>query len=470
MSNPESIIRPPVLNTSIPPPSNPQVTPELSNIIRNIVTQVILTDAPALIENIIQPRRETVTDQTIDPRYAGNLSGLDRVPDVVRCLRDFSGDPKEFASWKKSVERILRLYESEKGTPRYFGILNVIRNKITGNADVALESYNTPLNWEAISKCLNTHYADQRDISTLEYQMSSLFQGNKSINEFYHEVFSHLSLILNKIACLDIGQESLNILTKTYRDKALDTFVRGLNGELPKLLGIKEPTDLPQALQLCMKLQNQNFRTQHAFNNQPISRKPIPPPLPLRKQQYQKQPFYPNLAYIPQPIHRVQNLVQPAAFRNIQYQNPHYPQYQNNFVNPQYKNMSAYPSRQLPRPNQFNYPPPRPTQPKPSVPMEIDESQQTRNINYMNRPNFNGIAGKRPSPPSNQLSNNYPNKFQRINYIAQDANENSKNYEEDTTQYEEIQPWDEYKNEYMRKEQDNPENNFNDFVDVHFLD
>ncbi|CAD6997663.1 unnamed protein product [Ceratitis capitata] len=116
-----------------------------------------------------------------------------------------------------------------------------------------------------------------------------------------------------------------------------------------------------------------------------------------------------------------------------------------------------------------NVQPPRPNGPKPQpmpIPIDIDHSQQISAVNYINRPNFNGIARKRPPPSSNQLSNNYPNKFQRINHIAQDTNENNKDY----TQYEEMQPWKEYNNEYMRKEQDNPENNFIDFVDVHFLD
>ncbi|CAD7002139.1 unnamed protein product, partial [Ceratitis capitata] len=92
--------------------------------------------------------------------------------------------------------------------------------------------------------------------------------------------------------------------------------------------------------------------------------------------------------------------------------------------------------------------------------MDIDYSQQTRAVNYINRPIYNGIAEKRPPPPSNQLSNNYPNKFQRINHIAQNTNENNEDYGEDITQYEEMQPWEEYNNEYIRKKQENPENNF----------
>ena len=66
------------------------------------------------------------------------------------------------------------IYEHTKGTPKYYGILNTIRNKIVGEADIALESYNTPLDWTAISKCLSLHNADKRDLATLEYEMTSL--------------------------------------------------------------------------------------------------------------------------------------------------------------------------------------------------------------------------------------------------------------------------------------------------------
>lgn len=137
---------------------------------------------------------------------------------------------------EKSIDRILSIYETQKGTPKYYGILSVIRNKIIGNADVVLESYNTPLDWSAISKCLTMHYADKRDLSTLEYQMTTLVQGNRTVSEFYQEVYEHLSLMLNKLGCLETSQESLHMLTQSYRNKALDAFIRGLNGDLHKLL------------------------------------------------------------------------------------------------------------------------------------------------------------------------------------------------------------------------------------------
>ena len=146
-----------------------------------------------------------------------------------------------------------------------------------------------------------------------------------------------------------MGNDSLNIMTKSYRDKALDTFIRGLNGDLPRLLGMKEPVDLPQALHLCLKLQNQNFRPNHIYNTRGIA----PPQLPRRQnfEKRQKQKFYPHLAHIPH--------------NNQQYLHQNNPQ---------------RPSKPQPRPE----------------PMDVDQSMHSRHINYINKPHRNDLQGKRP--------------------------------------------------------------------------
>lgn len=68
------------------------------------------------MEALINPNNVTIeiTVRTIDNRHLVNLCDLDKIFDVVSCLRDFSSNPIEFNSWRKSVERILHLYEPTK--------------------------------------------------------------------------------------------------------------------------------------------------------------------------------------------------------------------------------------------------------------------------------------------------------------------------------------------------------------------
>lgn len=402
MSNPNNLLRPPLLNPNqAGANANQQASPmngqinldELRTLITNIASSVLRQEGPQVVQQTLNADANSanITDQTIDERHRDNLTDFDKIPDVVKCLKEFSGQPGEFNSWRKSVDRIISIYESTKGTPKYYGILSTIRNKIVGNADIALESYNTPLDWSAMVKCLTMHYADKRDLSTLEYQMSTLVQGNKSTPEFYQQVYSYLSLILNKIGCREMTNDSLHMMTQTYRDKALDTFIRGLNGDMPRLLGIKEPVDLPQALHLCQKLENQNFRTNHVLN----TRRQQPPQIPRGNfVQPQGQQFYPQLAYLPQTNR------QPWQPRQQQYNSGQH--YRQNL-------------------------PPRPPKPQQRPePMDVDHSMHSRRVNYMNRPfqNPNNFTLKRQQP---QQTNHPQGKYQRTFYINT-ANEINPDY------------------------------------------
>lgn len=424
----DNITKPSLLNTnSIHEPntsihgSNPANTIDISQL-QKIISDIINVQNKQLIDqltNSSNTNNKNEFDQGIDPIHQKNINDMDKIPDVVKSLREFSGQPGEFGSWKKSVERVLRVYDDLKGTPKYYGIISVIRNKITGSADTALESYNTPLNWERIAKCLTMHYADKRDLGTLEYQMTTLIQKNSSITEFYQQVYHHLSLIFNKLSSMDMSQEAMNVMTQSYREKALDTFVRGLRGDLPRLLSMRGPTDLPEALHLCLKLENVQYRVQHSQSNSniQISKFSQPPPLLPRRtiptQQYNssrplgRQDFHPSLLHDPQVF---------QSFPRPQQYNYQHPSNSRQFSQQHFQQPPRIPNR--------NY------IPKPE-PMEVDHSIHSRRVDYQNRPQIKQIDNKRPY--SNQV--HQPVKFQRIYHSeACVEDKNLEKYQEQMTQ------------------------------------
>lgn len=424
--NQNNILRPPILNFHQDEGAAEAAQAERLNLlalrdqVTRMVSEALRTEGRQIINAILNPNDDINNDidQPINPN--ANLAEMDRVPDIVKSLKEFSGQPGEFSSWKKAVDRILKIYEHLRGTPKYYGMLSVIRNKVVGQADIALESYNTPLNWEKIAKCLTLHYADKRDIGTLEYQMTTLVQGNYTIHDFYQTVFHHLSLILNKLSSTEMSQESLNNMTQAYRDKALDTFVRGLRGDLPRLLSIKEPADLPQALHLCLKLENVDFRTRHAMSSHSSTRNNLPPiPAPRRIIAPQPQPPMPA----PRRHFQTEYVGNPQGFyKTNQYGHVTYPTQQNN-----------YPQRY--QQNNPQFPPPKPSPkplPKPE-PMEVDTSTRSKMVNYMNRPQNQQPAPKRPY--SQQI--HQPNKSQRIFHTEQSNDEENitnDQYEEEIRQ------------------------------------
>lgn len=433
-----------------PSPSNVNATTndDMINLITRLVAETLQIQGRQIFNSIMNPASDinNDVDASIDAGQDRNLADMDKIPDVVKSLREFSGQPGEFSSWRKSVERIIKVYEHLKGTPKYYGILSVIRNKIVGHADIALESYNTPLSWEKISKCLTLHYADKRDLGTLEYQMTTLVQGHNTIEEFYQMVYQHLSLILNKLSSMEMSQESLNNMTQSYRDKALDTFVRGLKGDLPRLLSIKEPADLPRALHMCLKLKNIDYRTQHANSSQTMRRSyPQSPPLlpPRRNNPISPRPpiahtprhtFYPELQHNPHILQRPQF---------YQRQTPLRPPF-------------------LPRP-QFgpHHPFPRKPHQKPE-PMDVDRSVHSRQGNYMNRPPNNNPPQKRYfGNQSNQM--HPPNKFQRVFHNEQTVNEdNIEDYGHD-------QESDDYNNQIDQTDYTDPQES-EELDNINFLD
>lgn len=152
-----------------------------------------------LVKNTLNPNAIAAgVDQGIDERYWENLTNfqMDKVLDVVRCLKEFSGNPLEFIFWRKCDGLVFKLCESNRGTPKHYSILNVTRNKI------------------AI---------------------------NRSQQEFYRQVYSPLSLIMNKLAC-----------DPNKQGQGLDIFIRRLKGDPPRLLGIHtrtpSKTKLPTSL------------------------------------------------------------------------------------------------------------------------------------------------------------------------------------------------------------------------------
>ena len=77
---------------------------------------ISMTELDTLVTQIMNNRQTNEQPQTtlIDELVGteGDLTDLDKIPDIVRTIREFKGNPTEFSSWKKSVDRVLDIYIS----------------------------------------------------------------------------------------------------------------------------------------------------------------------------------------------------------------------------------------------------------------------------------------------------------------------------------------------------------------------
>lgn len=315
----------------------------------------------AKLDNLEQKNQQSTSQPIIlqCPKTEQDLKDIDKLPDAVKELQIFNGNPTEYISWVHNVENILTDYEIVKHKPIYRAILQNIRQKIRGSANGALISHNIfDSSWEEIKSCLSLHYADKRDVRTLVHQLSNLTQKNLTIDEYYANINHQLSLIINKIKTETYGADTIQALSETYRNSALDVFIRGLNGDLSRMLMIQRPQTLPEAYFSCLEIQNTNFRS-ISIHDRNFRNKITPPVNHLSNRKPGFNPSQPRNSYYQH--NGPENHHQP-------YQNPH--SFNGNF---------QATKEDIPT---------RPTQPKPPVPMDIAQTVQTRQVNYMNRPTF----------------------------------------------------------------------------------
>lgn len=395
----------------------------------------IMNQAEANIREVPPPPALT-TQQFID---------LGRVPDFVRDVKTFSGDPTKLIDWITDVEAIFRTYRDSGATQTQLNVLErTIRRKIDGEAADILNSNNISSSWADIKTTLVLYYRDQRDIKTLDYQLTSIKKTpDESLSTYYSRVTELLSLMIAQVQTDEKLKENAAAHIDYFRDKALDAFIRGLDKPLSILLKSTNPRTLGQAFNFCVEYHNMDIRTapfRNEFGNHSTPKPREPPKLPPRPQSMQPRPFIP-----PPPPPRRPNFFQNYALppKPIPQTNPFRPNPQNAFrpfQNNPFRSFQNTP---------FGTPKPEP--------MELDSSGQTRMINYGNRPVMNL---KRSHPPSLQQHQAF--KRQAHPLEASYANPEYYGYPDYDYDYGYEQYWDEtqYDGSYEQSEQaahDQPE-------------
>jgi len=122
-----------------------------------------------------------------------------------------------YEPWMGRAEAILKDYEIIKERPLYRSIVVSIRQKIRGSAETTLLSYNVAEDdWAETKRVLMLHYADRRDLRTLEYQMGQMTQGTKTTDTFHSGINAHFALI---IRCFKNGNQNPEILSALVETK-----------------------------------------------------------------------------------------------------------------------------------------------------------------------------------------------------------------------------------------------------------
>lgn len=197
-----------------------------------------------------------------------------RIPDLIRIIPEFNGNPKNLPRWIQSVEEkldesgnLLTVEEKQRVMPIWMGI---IRDKITEKANDALSASHTPLEWQAIKTTLTEYFGDKRDLSSLVSKMTNLNQGNQSVSEFYYECRSLLADINAKIL-INETREHAKAIMGTYETLMINAFIDGLRDLMSSLVRISRPQTLTDAYQTAAEQESAMRRRREKTNFKPSS-------------------------------------------------------------------------------------------------------------------------------------------------------------------------------------------------------
>lgn len=179
--------------------------------------------------------------------------------DVVKSLPDFEGKMENYVSWRQAAHTAYKIFEKYDGSSKHYQAVAIIRNKIKGQADGVLSSFNTVLNFSAIIARLDFTYADKRPIYLIEQELSTLRQGDRTVLQFYDEVERKLSLLTNK-TIMSYDRPLAMTINSKYRQDALRIFVSGLRKPLCDILFSARASDLPTALALAQEVEANHDR------------------------------------------------------------------------------------------------------------------------------------------------------------------------------------------------------------------
>lgn len=182
-----------------------------------------------------------------------------QIPDAVKDLPVYDGNPKTLYEFLENVEEILKLILAIDGTPQAKIILRAIRNKISGQANEVLNMYGTPLEWNAIRINLITHYADKRNETSLIKDLHICKQNTESVEQFYAKIIAIFSTMMNHIKVNENNAQVVQSKQLLFAEMCLNVFLSGLKEPLGSTIRSMRPNSLADALKYCLDEQNINY-------------------------------------------------------------------------------------------------------------------------------------------------------------------------------------------------------------------
>lgn len=202
-------------------------------------------------------------------------NGNDIQLDSYKTIPEFSGSKGEYRSWREQVTRRMKMIENFKTHPKYEAALGIIRSKVTKAASDILINNKTAYDIDAIIDRLDFSYSDQRPLYVVEAELTSIKQGNKSLQEYYDSVNQALNMVITKIVMSYKYTSEQTSLIAESKQKAIRAFTMGLKNAMTRnILYANTPKSLSQAFAIAQTVfyDNQFLQLDQQHPNKPFVR------------------------------------------------------------------------------------------------------------------------------------------------------------------------------------------------------
>lgn len=183
--------------------------------------------------------------------------------EMLRLIPLFGGDKRHLGLFIRKCEYIIEKFRASEDQNVY--ILHAITSRLTDNAAALLSEREDISTWTELKELLEQHFGDPRSEECLNIELESCkIKPGESYLDFCNRIQGIRSLLISKVnlsSDSNIKQAKIAI----YNNTALNVFLYNLNENMVRVVRLKSPSTLEQALSIV--LEEVNFYEQYTSRN-----------------------------------------------------------------------------------------------------------------------------------------------------------------------------------------------------------
>lgn len=203
--------------------------------------------------------------------------------EILKFIPLFNGDKRQLALYIKKCEYVIDLFSRRGNEDQNIYVFHAITSRLTDNAAALLSEREDIVSWSGLKDLLTQHFGDPRSEECINIELESLkIKPSESYLDFCNRIQSVRSLLISKVNILD-NPELKIAKTTIYNHTALNVFMYNLPEDMVRIVRLKAPTSLENALSIVLEevnfhdQYNSRKRLHHGTNNNfAASRPPLP--------------------------------------------------------------------------------------------------------------------------------------------------------------------------------------------------